>query len=368
MVEKDVMNVAFLSLGGNLSNRLDNLNKTIKAISESCGVVSKMSNVYETEAWGTLSEKKYLNQLIQLKTPLSAQKLLTKVLEIETRLGRKRTLNQYADRTVDIDILYFNQEIIQQKNLQIPHPRLQLRKFILIPLNEIAPAFVHPILHKSSIDLLKNCKDKLKVDIYPDAKQIKYICIEGNIGSGKSTLAKVLSKKLKAQFLAEKFEENLLLPLFYAQPKVYAFPLEYSFLISRFEQLKKSFKNPAQIVVSDFDIHKCLWFAKVNLQKNEYALFKKHFDGFVKQLPKPDLIIYLNADIKKLLQNIEKRGRTYEKSISAHYLKAVSKQYEKGLQKMTKIKKMEFKIDTYHPKLEVELVKNIEKYVKENFG
>lgn len=163
---KDVMNEAFLGLGGNEGNRLENLNDSIRAIELECGKITMKSSIYETEAWGLQTEKKFLNQVIKLQTKLSAQKLLDKLLRIEQNLGRERSKHGYADRTVDIDILFMNEEILETEELQIPHPRLHLRKFILIPLNEIAADHIHPVLQTSISKLLEKCQDNLEAVIF----------------------------------------------------------------------------------------------------------------------------------------------------------------------------------------------------------
>jgi 2-amino-4-hydroxy-6-hydroxymethyldihydropteridine diphosphokinase len=157
------MNVAFLGLGGNMGDRLGNLRKSLTLLNETCGTIVKASSVYETDAWGSDSEKKYLNQVVQLETLLSAEELLERTLQAELRLGRLRTDKQNSDRTADIDILLFNSEIRDLKNLHLPHPRLHLRKFVLIPLCEIAPDLLHPVFKKTIHDLLQNCEDNLNV-------------------------------------------------------------------------------------------------------------------------------------------------------------------------------------------------------------
>lgn len=160
------MNIAFLGLGGNMGNRSGNLEKAINALKARCGKVLKKSSVYETEAWGFVSDKKYLNQVVKLETKLSAQELLTEILLIEKNMGRERNERQYSDRSLDIDILFFNNEIISEKNLEIPHTRMHERKFVLVPFNEIEPKFIHPILEETISALLKSCKDNLQIEKY----------------------------------------------------------------------------------------------------------------------------------------------------------------------------------------------------------
>ncbi|MCE3227778.1 MAG: folK [Bacteroidetes bacterium] len=350
------MNEVFLCLGGNLGDRLQNLNTAKALVSESFGKIITQSNIYETDAWGSKSKNKFLNQVIHIKTRAAAEILLKKILEIEKKLGRVRTKNKNGDRIIDIDVLFFNKDVIAGNHFQVPHPRLHLRRFVLQPLNDIAPDFIHPLLGKSISVLLEECEDTLEVKAI---NQVHYICIEGNIGSGKTTLAKELSSKLNAGFLPEQFEKNDLLPLFYREPEVYAFPLEYSFLLSRFQQIRDVFKNGKHLVVSDYSIYKCLWFAKVNLSKKDYTFFKKHFNALEQQLPKPDLVIYLDTSTKNLKKNIKTRGRSYEQKIPVNYLERVTQQYNKGMKKLKGPKKLVIPVRSYHPHLNSELIKTI---------
>jgi deoxyguanosine kinase len=353
-----------LSLGGNLGNRLENLEKTRHALNEQCGKIVQASGIYETEAWGHNSKRKYLNQVVELQTKLNPHALLRKTQQIEKKLGRSRASKGYSNRPADIDILFFNEEVIDSANLKVPHPRLHVRNFVLVPLSDIAEKYKHPVLNKSVNALLKKSSDQLAVKLHATAAQPRYICIEGNIGSGKTTLARVFAQKLKTEPVLEKFEETHLLPLFYAYPQVYSFPLEYSFLISRFEQLKQAFANTKKIIISDFSIHKCLWFARVNLPAKEYRLFKKHFDAFAGHLPKPDLIVYLKTSLKNLKKNIKKRGRSYEQKIKSSYLKALSAEYDKGLKKIKHVPKLDIHVKAYHSGLEKDSITRIENYLQ----
>lgn len=160
------MNVAFLGLGGNMGDRLENLDKALTLLERSCGEIAIRSRVYETEAWGSDSKNNYLNQVVKLRTSTDVETLLQKMLAIEIELGRKRDAFQNSDRTVDLDILLFNEEIINLNHIQIPHPRLHLRKFVLVPLCELEPNLIHPVFKETVAELLKNCKDDLQVKLY----------------------------------------------------------------------------------------------------------------------------------------------------------------------------------------------------------
>ena len=164
----EIMNIAFLSIGGNINDRLQNLKLCLELVKMNCGSIENKSNIYESKAWGVNSKNKYLNQTIKLLTPLSPKELLNSIQSIELKMGRQRTENQYSDRIIDIDILAFNNQIIDEVDLKVPHPRLHLRKFVLVPLIEIEPNWEHPIsLHKIS-KLMSLCKDTSEILIYKE--------------------------------------------------------------------------------------------------------------------------------------------------------------------------------------------------------
>ena len=157
------MNVAYLLTGGNTGDRLYYLQAAAAAIKKNCGSVVKQSAVYETAAWGKQDQNSFLNQALKLSTNLSAYELLDCLLQIEEGLGRVRS-SKYGPRVIDIDILLFNDEVIDARNLKIPHPELQNRRFALQCLVELAPQKIHPVFKKSIGRILKECKDTLSVD------------------------------------------------------------------------------------------------------------------------------------------------------------------------------------------------------------
>jgi 2-amino-4-hydroxy-6-hydroxymethyldihydropteridine diphosphokinase len=156
------MNTAYLLIGGNLGNRKLNLENAVIFIKQQCGQVVKKSLLYETAAWGNTNQPAFLNQVLRVETLLNARQLIRKILKIEKTMGRVR-LEKLGPRIIDIDILFFNQEIIELNFLTIPHPEIQNRRFALQPLSEIAPGLVHPILKKTINELLNDCSDMLPV-------------------------------------------------------------------------------------------------------------------------------------------------------------------------------------------------------------
>lgn len=159
------MNTCFFLLGGNLGDKEENLRRAVALLEEKLGSTAKKSNIFITAAWGNENQPEFYNQAISIDTTLSAIELLKTVLETEEQLGRKRNNDKWQERTIDIDILFYNDEIIDLPELKIPHPFIHERKFVLVPMNEIASNFVHPVLRKTIKQLLVECKDSLEVRV-----------------------------------------------------------------------------------------------------------------------------------------------------------------------------------------------------------
>lgn len=158
------MNNVFLILGGNLGERKKNLAKAAELLGKAAGRIKRCSPIYETEPWGVEGQPNYYNQVVEMLTDLDAHSLINTILEIEKQMGRIRT-EKYDARTIDIDILFFNDDIINTGDLTVPHPRIQERRFVLEPLAEIAPEFIHPVLNRSVAALLKETSDDGKVSL-----------------------------------------------------------------------------------------------------------------------------------------------------------------------------------------------------------
>jgi 2-amino-4-hydroxy-6-hydroxymethyldihydropteridine diphosphokinase len=153
----------YLSLGSNLGNRKGYIEKAEKLLLSETGNIKSKSALFETEPWGFHHPANFYNRVLLLETRLTPEELLSQCLSVERQLGRERHKNKYEARTIDIDILFYGDEIINREGLKIPHPNLHLRRFILLPFCEIAPERVHPILHKTMERILEECRDNGKV-------------------------------------------------------------------------------------------------------------------------------------------------------------------------------------------------------------
>jgi deoxyguanosine kinase len=332
-------NQVVLSLGSNLGNKQETIASAIDLIHNSIGTIIKISSLYEAPSWGFESDNFY-NCVVLIHTSKSAQKVLSKLLKIEKELGRKRQeTSGYQARSIDIDIIYFNDELFNDDNLHVPHPKMHERLFVLLPLQDLKLDWKHPVLNLKTVELIKNCEDKSTLKLIanfdlPLAKlkldTFNYIAIEGNIGAGKTTLATKIADDFNAKTVLERFADNPFLPKFYKDQNRYAFPLEMSFLADRYQQISDDlaqFDLFKDFIVADYHIFKSLIFAKVTLHEDEVRLYKTLFDIIYKEMPKPDLYIYLYQNTDRLLQNIKRRGRNYEQEIPAEYLDKINKGY-----------------------------------------
>ena len=338
-----------LSIGSNQGNRLEVIKDCIALIHQEIGTIIKVSQVYETAAWGFDSDAFYNCSLV-LHTYNSAQQVLSKVLAIEQKLGRiRQNTSGYQSRVIDIDMIAFDEEIIETETLTVPHPLMQDRKFVLLPFQDLETNWTHPILHKSISELIETCSDEGECIAVANLEcplqnvsfeKIHYIAFEGNIGAGKTTLATKIAEDFNVKTLFERFAENSFLAKFYKDQERYAFPLELSFLVDRYKQLSGNLAShdlQNDILIADYHVFKSLIFAKVTLEESEYQLYKNLFDIIYKEIPKPDLYVYLLQKPEQLLKNIQKRGRDYEQEISVDYLEKINNGYLSYLDSQTNL-------------------------------
>ncbi|MDB5272371.1 MAG: folK [Chitinophagaceae bacterium] len=164
------MTEVLLLLGSNLEDPASQLTAAILQLQAKAGTVSKLSLVYWSAPWGKTDQPAFLNQVVWLSTSYAADELLAILLSIEQEMGRER-VEKWGSRIIDIDILYYGQDIVTRPTLKIPHPEIANRRFVLVPLSEITPEFVHPVLNVSNAVLLERCEDELEVKKVIDSEQ-----------------------------------------------------------------------------------------------------------------------------------------------------------------------------------------------------
>lgn len=331
--------LVYLSLGSNLGNKIANIQSALNSIDYNVGDIFLISKLYENPAIGFTGDV-FLNCCISLKTNLSPDDLLVKLLEIELNAGRKRGNDlAYKSRTIDIDILFFDDIIISRDHLKIPHSKLHERKFVIKPLLDIAKSKVHPVLQNSIVEISKKFKDfsdLVEIDLnlnnpfFKVLSKFNNISVEGNIGVGKTSLATKLSQDLNKKLILESFDKNPFLKKFYEKPNKYALKMELTFLVDRCKELN-DFNNRPDLfkagIIFDYHIQKSLIFAGVTLNETDFKLYKNIFFLMTKNIIKPDLTIFLIQSKKNLINNIKKRDRLYEKKITSQYLSKISEAY-----------------------------------------
>ena len=337
-----------IGIGSNTGDRVTYLQSAIDAIHTQIGSIDQLSNLYQTPALGFEGED-FINGCLKVSTQLEASKVLDKLLAIEQSLGRTRYQDgQYHSRTIDLDLLFYDRLISKSERLELPHPRLHERRFVLQPLADIAPELEHPILKKTIRTLLETCEDESLLT--PQKEQLSnpmqsfdfsnynFIAIEGNIGAGKTSLTHMMSHDFNAKKILERFADNPFLPKFYKDATRYAFTLEMSFLADRYQQISDDLSQLdlfKDFIVSDYYVFKSLIFSKITLSEDEFMLYRKLFYQVYKDIARPDLYIYLYQNTERLQENIRLRGRDYEQTIEPSYLDKINSGYLEFIQKHT---------------------------------
>ena len=335
------MNKVYISLGSNKDDRLGNIQSAVVRIQKDIGVLIDLSSLYKTPSWG-FDGPDFLNACIEIETELRPLEVLNNLLKIEQQLGRVRSPEEvYKSRNIDLDLLFYENQIIEVEGLNLPHPRLEMRNFILFPMCELAPDFLHPQLGKSMVDLSKICPDSSSPQKIPLKKwspdlfiKDQILVFEGNIGVGKTSLAKKIAKDYGVPALLENFTQNPYLEKFYDQPERFALPLENYFLADRYRQFSGFFNGeiPKKIGVTDHSLFKSLVFAKINLSLSDYKDFKKNYDKCVGEDFVFQKVIFLHQPLEKIKQQIKSRGRSYEQNIASDYLKKIEVGYQNFIQ------------------------------------
>jgi len=317
---------------------MHHLKTAARLMEQRLGLIVKSAGIYRSAAM-EFEGAYFFNTCVlvhSIKTPLETLEILK---NIEHDMGREpRQGNSYENRIIDLDILFYDDLLLDSKDLQIPHPRMQDRNFVMQPLADIAYSYKHPTLNKSVVELSSRLTplNELEDDVIPLSRKrypiqnLNFIAIEGNIGSGKTSLTYKIAEDFNAKQVLERFADNPFLPLFYEDKERYSFPLEMSFLADRYQQLSDDVAQHdlfKEFTVADYYVIKSLIFSKITLEEEEYHLYQRLFNMMYKELVKPNLYVYLYQTEDRLLENIKKRGRDYEKNIEASYLNQIQQGY-----------------------------------------
>lgn len=320
--------IAYIGLGSNLGDRKNHIDKAIQSLRETPNVsVERVSAVVETKPLGDAEQPKYLNCVAEIRTSLTAAKLHQQLIRIENALGRKRG-EKWVSRTIDLDLLLFGNEVINSDTLTVPHSQMHLRSFVLAGLCELNPKLEHPVLNETVYTLAGRLNDS-DFALRPDGPQL--ISIAGNIGAGKTTLTKMLAGAFNGRTIFEAYDTNPFLPKVYAGNHDLALDSQLYFLFTRFEQLNPVSFEKGKVVVSDYLFQKEQIYAKLTLNTEQLALYRKFYSIVSPAITNPVVVIYLQNSPKQCLERIHKRSRPYEQRIESSFLEAVGAGYEQGL-------------------------------------
>jgi 2-amino-4-hydroxy-6-hydroxymethyldihydropteridine diphosphokinase len=362
VAEPDIV-VAYLALGSNAGDRMANLRAAVAALKSTAGIsVIAASPVYRSAAHVNRPgdrQPEFFNAVLSISTSLEPADLLDRVLDIERSRGRTRSRDgAWQPRSLDIDILVYGDEPVEEAGLSIPHPRIPGRRFVLQPLHDLAPHLHIPEPIDDTVStLLGACTDDpvnavpesdlleptLQAELWPDERKsivsrravylpdgFRYLVIEGVIGAGKTTLTKLIAERFGGQLVLEQFEENPFLERFYSDRPRWAFQTQLAFLASRFRQQQALARRDLfhETVVSDYAFDKDRIFARLNLTGDELGLYDTMFGIMAASVPKPDLVVYLQASTDRLMRLIADRGRPYEQDMDRSYIDSLNQAYE----------------------------------------
>lgn len=315
---------AYIGLGSNLGDSRANLRTALFRLDAHSGIsLVATSSIYETTPLGP-QQPEFLNAAAQVRTSLPADELLQVLHLIEKDMGRQ-DVEHWGPRVIDLDLLLYSQMVIDQPDLQVPHPQMHLRSFVLKGMCELAGDLVDPLLGRTMNELYARLGGK-DFCLHPDRPQL--VSVAGNIGVGKTTLATGLAERLNANFITEKYDENPFLADVYAGHSELALDSELFFLSSSASQLRKKRLNPGRRYISDYVFDKALIYASSWLNEADLKNYRKRFDSVFDGVSNPALVIYLDDSLENCLERIHQRNRPYEQQIEISFLEHLARGYE----------------------------------------
>ncbi len=318
--------VSYIGLGSNLGSKEQNIHEGLKRL-DSCAQVDVMrvSELLASDPLGQMDQPCYVNAVAEIRTGLSHEVLLTRLMEIEVDLGRVQG-PKWAARTLDMDLLLYGDRVIKTPTLTVPHAQMHLRSFVLIPLRQLAGDLIHPLLKVSIAELERRLQQRSFV---LDAQQMQLISITGNIGVGKTTLAQQLVQTLGGTVLYEPYDNNPFMPEVYNGRDAYALDSELHFLVNRANQLDGSALEPARLYVSDYLFDKERVYTRLLLDQRQLRLYDRIYERFSGNITSPRLLIYMEDSSAHCLERIHRRKRPYELDIQTGFLEDLRCGYDK---------------------------------------
>jgi 2-amino-4-hydroxy-6-hydroxymethyldihydropteridine diphosphokinase len=314
--------IAYIGLGSNLPDCRDNFNKALDLLGQHADVsVVRISSFYETEPLGPVNQPDFLNGTAEVKTSLGARELFKHLQTVEQQMGRQRH-QPWGPRIIDLDLLLFGNQPINQPDLKVPHPQMHLRSFVLRGLCEIAPILEHPVLKRSMTELADRLNGR---DFQFNPAKPQLVSIAGIIGVGKTTLAAGLAQRLEAEFIPERYDDNPYLADVYAGHQELALDSELFFLSSSASQLQKGALAAGSLYISDYVFEKAMIYASGWLKAADLSVYKKHYHAVSGGIASPVLVIILQDSVQNCLDRIHRRNRPYEQRIKPSFLEHLAR-------------------------------------------
>jgi len=327
--------------------------------------IVRVSELYETAPLGQVDQPGYVNAVAELRTSLRPDDLLKNLVNIEMALGRIRH-ERWASRTIDLDILLYGSEVIDNPNLTIPHPQMHLRSFVLSGLSQLNGELIHPVIKESVDELSRRLNGG---DFILNSRLPQLISIAGIIGVGKTTLAKKLATRLDCKMIFEPYDTNPFMPDVYAGKKELALDSQLYFLTARIEQLNKNTLGNGEIYISDYIFDKELIYSRQTLNSEQLTLYDKIYQSTNSKVVSPVLVIYLLDSPQDCLQRIHKRNRPYEQKIERRFLENLDAAYRQlfnNWKVCPVIRKKTFELDYINDNAIEYLAEQIKYYISDN--
>jgi 2-amino-4-hydroxy-6-hydroxymethyldihydropteridine diphosphokinase len=317
---------AYLGLGSNLGDRRRAIDEALERLRKCQAIdVTRTSEIKETRPLGGLPQPAYLNAVAEVRTTLPAEGLLGTLMAVEKTLGRERGV-RWSPRTIDLDLLLFDDRVIQSDALIVPHPQMHLRWFVLDGLCELCPDRVHPLLKEPMHELARRL-DGGNFTLDPKAPQL--VSVAGLIGVGKTTLVNALAERLEAEVLLEPYDTNPFLPEVYAGRRELALDSQLYFLVNRAEQLDRTMLPKHRISLTDYVFEKELIYARRLLDAEQLRLYERIYQPFARHATTPVAVVFLQDAPRDCLERIHRRNRPYEQAITIDFLEALERSYRR---------------------------------------
>ncbi len=317
---------AYIGLGSNLGDRERLLREALRILGANGDVeVTRVSDLKETLPLGGMDQPKYVNGVAEIRTTLTPEGLLARLKAVETALGRQPQ-SSWQPRTVDLDLLLFDDQVLDGPDLTVPHPDIHLRSFVLDGLCQLNPQLVHPSLKETVDELSRRLAGG---DFFLDPQTPRLVCVSGVIGVGKTTLARKLAESLPATVLCEPYDTNPFLSQVYAGKTELALDSQLYFLVHRAEQLSPDHLPSDRAFVTDYVFNKELIYARRLLDGEQLRLYESIYPSFAEKVATPSVAIYLEDSPANCLERIHRRNRPYEQRMKLEFLEALDADYKR---------------------------------------